>query len=319
MLNPIQTNTAFADLLSAVEQFTTLSSITITDEMAAYHEVVSQMHALCAAVRRAENQGMPRGDIINAVLPARLLHESSPFVRRLQTWPRGYPGDFETIEYICNAVVRAPRTSVGYFIEYHCLHDITAQQHRNKVTWQADRILEAAFHRPSANILSVACGASPDVRRVQEFIATKSCSIYLNDMDAEAIAFSKAHLPALRSATHDLPGDVFNLTRRLKELPAADLILAGGLFDYLDDRQIVWLLPRLFRQLAAGGKICFTNVAKENPNRVWLDYFGGWHLIERSESDVADLISSSGLSHTSTTHIERDTTGLTLLVSLTRT
>ncbi len=276
------------------------------------------MHALCVAILEAEASAMSRANIQASVAPARALHALSPFVRRLQTWPRGYPGDFETIEYLCDAVVRAPRNSIGYFIEYYCLRDVSAQQHRNKVAWQAQMMLETVTRERRAKILSIACGGSPDVRSVQHMLASYGCKLFLNDMDADALCYSLDRLPTLRSTIRPLLGDVFNAARKLKGLTPLHLILAGGLFDYLNDRQVVWLLPKLMAALGPGGRLCFTNIAAGNPDRVWLDYLAGWHLIERSEADISRLIAESGLPASSAVQIASDLTGLTSLVRITK-
>jgi extracellular factor (EF) 3-hydroxypalmitic acid methyl ester biosynthesis protein len=301
----------------AVKDFARLESLDLAVDANAYHQVATQMHALCGAILAAEASAVTRANIQAAVAPARALHGLSPFVRRLQTWPRGYPGDFETIEYLCDAVVRAPRDSIGYFIEYCCLRGVSAQQYRNKVAWQAQMILETALRERRAKILSIACGGSPDVRSVQALLGGTGCKLFLNDMDADALCYSLDRLPALRSTIRPLLGDVFNAARKIRAITPLNLILAGDLFDYLSDRQIVWLLPRLIAALGPGGRLCFTNITSGNPDRVWLEYLAGWHLIERSESDIRRLIDASALPAGSSVQITSDLTGLTSLVQIT--
>lgn len=50
------------------------------------------MHDLGASARMAEVQGATRSEIQRVMHPARLIHAESPFVARLQSWPRGYAG-----------------------------------------------------------------------------------------------------------------------------------------------------------------------------------------------------------------------------------
>jgi extracellular factor (EF) 3-hydroxypalmitic acid methyl ester biosynthesis protein len=219
---------------------------------------------------------------------------------------------------LCDAVVRAPRDSIGYFIEYYCLRDSSAQQHRNRVAWQAQMILETAMRERRAKILSIACGGSRDVGSVQSLLAGAGCKLFLNDMDADALCYSLDRLPALRSTIRPLFGDVFNAARQLRAISPLHLIVAGGLFDYLNDRQVVWLLPKLMAALRPGGRLCFTNIASGNPDRVWLDYLAGWHLIERSESDIHRLIEASAIPAGASVQIASDLTGLTSLVQITK-
>jgi O-methyltransferase involved in polyketide biosynthesis len=83
--------------------------------------------------------------------------------------------------------------------------------------------------------------------------------------------------------------------RRVREHGPFDLILAGGLFDYLSDKMIARTLSDAWSMLAPEGRIVFTNIATGNPFRVWIEYMGDWKLIERSEEDVASLCRLAGV------------------------
>lgn len=55
------------------------------------------------------------------------LHSRSPFISRLQSWPRGYPGDFETIESLVQQINRATpgtepyKTWIEYLANWHLI------------------------------------------------------------------------------------------------------------------------------------------------------------------------------------------------------
>ena len=100
-------------------------------------QYVSLVHALLAALRRCEIAGATSEAMRAASAEARQVHRLSPLCTRLQDWPRGYPGDFETVEYLCDGVNRAPVDSFGHAIEAYALRSAAAQQHRNKVEEQA--------------------------------------------------------------------------------------------------------------------------------------------------------------------------------------
>ncbi|HEX7140789.1 MAG TPA: hypothetical protein VF219_23250, partial [Vicinamibacterales bacterium] len=132
-----------------------------------YHEVLSSVHELCAAIVECEAAKMTREQIVEVLQPVRDVHARSPFVERLQKWPEGYAGDFKTVEYICNACNLAPEKSIEYFCEQYALTRAITQQHRNKVQIQAARILRAMLEKPrSSKILSIACGSCPDLRSI---------------------------------------------------------------------------------------------------------------------------------------------------------
>jgi extracellular factor (EF) 3-hydroxypalmitic acid methyl ester biosynthesis protein len=304
------------DLEHGVDELTSIAIGRNEDPRKVYHRVAAAMHTLCAAILHAEEQQVDPERIKEMAAPARDLHSCSPFVSRLQTWPRGYAGDFETIEYLCEAANRAEPLTMPWFIESCALHSACAQQHRNKLAWQASKVLQTCLRRREARILSVACGGSRDLRMIQRPLASSAPSVWLNDSDADALTCSREHLMDSGCHFEAVPGIVFRSLRKLEEGAPYDLILTGGLFDYLSERQIVWLLQKLSALLAPGGELCFTNIAGGNPDRVWLEYMANWTLIQRDEPDIERLVQESGLQDSTHLRIERDQTGLTHLVEV---
>jgi hypothetical protein len=63
-----------------------------------------------------------------------------------------------------------------------------------------------------------------------------------NDADPDALAFSAARLSSIADHLTLRCNDVLRLLRRASELGQFDLVLAGGLFDYLSDRQARFVL-----------------------------------------------------------------------------
>lgn len=309
----------FVTLNDAVTRFVALADGELGDFEEAFHTVVSQMHGLCAEIRRAELEGETRDAILSAVRAARAVHSRSPFVRRLQDWPRGMPGDFETIEYLCDGRNLAPVDSVGYLIERYALTTGLAQQHRNKIQWQGAQVLEAVrWQRARLRVLSIACGGSRDLLAIRSVIPRDSVAFVLNDADPEALELSRNRLQDWGGCIESLPGDVFHALRPLRHAPPFDMIVAGGLFDYLEDRAAAWLLTQLAGLLAPAGRICFTNIAAGNPYRVWMEYLVDWRLVGRSIEDVQNLVSKASPAEPLQMTIESDTTALAHLISVTR-
>jgi len=280
-----------------------------------YHRVAALLHTLGAAILRAEEHRVDKARIQALVEPIRDLHASSPLVHRFQTWPRGYAGDYETIEYLCDGVNRAEPLTVGWFIEQYALNSGYAQQHRGKIAWQAGKALQTCLQRREARILSVACGGSRHLGMIQHSIAGSVPRLWLNDVDAEALNFSCNRLSASGCRPETIPGNVFRSVRKLENGAPYDMILLGGLFDYLSERQGAWLLSQLSSLLGRGGRLCFTNIGKGNPDRVWMEYIAGWSLIERDEDNLQSLVQESQVEGAGL-HIERDATGLTCLTEL---
>ena len=315
----IETANGFSELIATANSFVELDRSGCKDEFSAYHKVVSLLHELCLSIRLAEEAGHSRSEIEVVLEPVWSLHSQSPFLRRTQTWPRGYPGDFETIEYLCEGTNRARPGTVGYFIEQAALTSSITQQHRNKVAWQASKVLETCLgSSEERKVLSIACGGSRDLRSIQSFLEATPVQFLLNDLDEDALTHSVVNLPYLAGKLQPVHGNVFSAVRRFRVRGPFDLIFAGGLFDYLSDRQIIWLLDQLARCLKMGGRLCFTNVALRNPYREWMDYFTHWKLVERAEGDLIALAREISLDTTMEIAISVDQTGLTHLVELTR-
>jgi SAM-dependent methyltransferase len=282
----------------------------------AYHLVAERMHRVCFDILRCERAGYSREDIIEVMAPAREIVRRSPFISRLQDWPRGYPGDFETVEYLCSGRSRVEADDVADLCEQFSLTRAIAQQHRNKVQHQAARIARTlAAHPGTARVFSFACGSCPDFRQLEERLHLIG-ELWLNDGDPAALEFSSRALSAVKYRSHYRPGNALKIARRaVQNHQQFDLVMAGGLFDYLPDKQAAYLIEQARHLLAPGGVFFFTNIAAGNPYRVLIEYFGDWFLIERSEEDIVNLCAAAGV-YADDVRITRDETGLALLIEV---
>src|SRR5262245_2358674 len=286
-----------AALQSGVEAFVALEE-SDAGPTELYHRVLSSVHELCASIVACEEAGLTREQIVRVLEPVRRVHARSDFVRRLQQWPRGYPGDFETVEYLCEGRSRACQGTIEDICETYSLNRSIAQQHRNKVQHQAARIMRTLLAHPgTARVFSVACGSCPDLRPIAAHLPSMLGELWLNDSDNDALSVSARALTTVRDRIHLRPGNAIKVVRKTAQLgPYFDLVLAGGLFDYLPEKQAVYLIEHAWMLLKPGGALFFTNIARGNPYRPLIEYFGDWFLIERSEDDVLGLCESAGIS-----------------------
>ena len=92
----------------------------------------------------------------------------------------------------------------------------------------------------------------------------------------------------------------------------ADILVAGGLFDYFRDVSIRRFLETISHnesRIKEDGVVLFTNIADvDNPYLVWADVMGHWSLKSRSEENMKDLQAVLGFSKNS---LDLDLTGLT--------
>lgn len=273
-------------------------------------EVVRHVASLCTAIALAERSGRRPDEIRPLLGPARELHARSEFIRRLQEWPRGYAGDFETIDMLLDAPISTRPGSVAYHLERYAFDCAAAQQHRNKVVWQARAILDVALEkREAGRVLVLACGGGRDVLQVLPLLRAVGCPrIVLNDADPEALAVACHRLRGIQGQLSVLEGHVISAIRSVDQ--QYDLVVAGGLMDYLTTRQAKFLVRHVRnRVLRRGGRFRFTNIAEGNPFRCWISYLADWHLRERSSEELLALTRGDG-------NLSSDRTRLSLLMEV---
>ena len=267
----------------------------IEDDLDIYHDVCAIVHEYSSAIKKLESEDCPKEEIKTYLTEARNLHSKSSFISRLQTWPRGYQGDFETIEYLCQGVNKAPNKTIEWHLENMALFGTIAQQHKNKLHWQAQSILDCLYNSVSeGNILIISCGGCVDLRSILSHLSNSNVNIVINDADDDAIHLAHESLDQCWDNIIPITGNCFKKLRDISKHGPYQLILTGGLFDYLSDKYICKLIKHLNPLLAPKGRICFTNVLKPNPWRIWMEYFAEWTLIERNKEDFIRMFSNAG-------------------------
>ena len=305
-------------LKQAVEAFISLGGAT-AGRRSLYRDVVSGIRRLAAAVRVCEAVGIEPREIRGHLTPARLLHRRSSFVARAQDWPRGYPGDFETIEYLCDGRVRVTdEDAVGYCIENYTFNTGIVRQHYNKIRLQAGVMLACCLSQRAARVLSIGCGGARDLRMIADRLRESDAEFVLCDADAGALELARAELGPLRERCTFVHGKVPRVVTRLKALGRFDLVVAGGLFDYLPERWVELMVGEVWRHLLnPGGMLFFTNIAAHNPYRFWMEYLADWSLIERTEGDIIRLCRNAGVAGGAVS-VTREGTNLTLIARVVR-
>ncbi len=259
-------------------------------------EALRLMKQFGATVEEMERWGWSAERIQSELAPCRAVFATSSFMRRCQQWPRGYAGDFETIEYLAAGVNHSVAGSLGWHFEDLILGSPIAQQHRNKLEQQAMEIVRTVQGNGEARVLSMACGGCLDWLQALPFLQDFAGEIVLNDMDPDALLLAESRLRQTTRRVRVEPGNVLLAMKRLTRRAPFDLVVAGGLFDYLCDKAIVFLLRSIYGDLlGAGGVLLFTNLAEGNPWRALMAYGSNWSVHERTEAQILTLCSQAGI------------------------
>ena len=273
----------------------------------------------CTDTARAlESSGWSAERIRDQLRPSREAFAKSWFMRRCQEWPRGHPGDFETIEYLTAGGNKSLPGTLGWHIEEVLLESPVVQQHRNKLRRQAVEIGGAIMRNRAARVLSIACGGCLDWLPVLPCLKDFAGEIVLNDSEPAALQLAARRLGSATTRYRVLPGNVIRVARHLADCPVYDLVVAGGLFDYVSHRAMVTLLRTIYHNLLKdGGVLLFTNIGECNPWRPLMEYGSNWTLIERSEAKIIQICGEAGIANSSVS-ITREDTGLTLITRVVR-
>lgn len=244
--------------------------------------------------------GVKRVSGLADVLQAELL----PLIRlsqigdRLYTKPRGYGGDFQTIEMIYDSAP-AGTGRAGALID-GCVRNLAALKAiRNRRRLLTAEILSSygaaakAFH-----VASLACGPAREVFDVLERAGdTSRLQVSCIDIDREALghveALCRQHKAADRVRTHH--GNLIYLATGQQELhlEPQDLIYSVNLIDYLSDEIATTLINWIHDRLRPGGRVLLGNFHPRNPTRGLMDHVLDWHLTHRDEGDMNRLLQGS--------------------------
>lgn len=156
------------------------------------------------------------------------------------------------------------------FVKQHSLF----RNHCDKINRRSQAIVAQCIERKNsigqkAEILSLACGSSPDIvklRKVSDTFEHLDFHFTFLEYDQKAMNLVKDNLnPSVVQKFDFVQGNALNLGMEHvldDPLQGYDLVVAGGLFDCLPDDMVVQIIEFLFNNvLASGGYIAFTSIS----------------------------------------------------------
>jgi extracellular factor (EF) 3-hydroxypalmitic acid methyl ester biosynthesis protein len=276
----------------AVDRMAGLPRTGVPDQLA--HQALSALHGFLAAAGAAGEAGAAVEVLTAAAAPARALYfQHSRIIAHAQTWPHGHPGDYELIERLLDVRVDGEPGSLAYALDATVQQLPIVWQHRAKVAWQARLVRQCVRDQP-VRVLSIGCGGSRDLALLEPFELAR-LDVTLSDLDESALQLSRARLEAHVRSLVLVRGNALRTANRLGARGPFDVIVMGGLLDYLPERAARALLNRAVALLAPGGTMGVTNVAAANPWRPLLELLCNWPLIERTAADMRRLLEWPGI------------------------
>jgi SAM-dependent methyltransferase len=223
--------------------------------------------------------------------------------------PRGYAGDYYTIELIHENQPQGDGR-LGPLIDAWVLSTPSARGVRAQRA-QLVRLLRERLETRGAGqdgvyrVLSLGSGAGRELldllaglrdgRRVAGVRAT--CL----DVDMEALAFSNylAHCAGFVDQFQWTKANVTQLCRGRADVRPApqDVIYSAGLFDYLEDEVVIDLLDWIHDHLEPGGLVIVGNAERGCPDRALWEHLLDWRVRYRSAAELRGLLVRSRFAH----------------------
>lgn len=208
--------------------------------------------------------------------------------------PLGYAGDFLIIDWIYTRKTDSKGVGKLWDEFYHRQAAPQAVRNRKDFFCKTFEILCQKYQN-GLSVLNLASGPCRDISEAIKVTSLEDKKLHFHcvDTDKRAIDYAKNIVnggPSNISFYWEV-GSVF----RIRPSIYYDLVWSAGLFDYLDDRQAIVLLKKMWRWTNNGGKIIIGNFHPRNPSRNYMEWTGGWFVIHRTEDDLLKLCVQAGI------------------------
>jgi CRP-like cAMP-binding protein/SAM-dependent methyltransferase len=234
--------------------------------------------------------------VMTELMPYLLLTQVG---ERAYSKPRGYAGDYLTIEWIYQNDPGGVG-ALGALLDRAVLGLSCARAVRNRRGLITDQIDRAKSLRPEQpiEITSLACGPARELfDHYQSSGGESSVHSHLIDLDEQALEFVDQWRQQLglesKMDLHQLNLVYLCLGKETLQLPPQDLVYSIGLIDYFGDEFVIRLLDYIHGLLRPGGRVILGNFDSSNRSRALMDHLFDWKLIHRDEDDMNRIFRAS--------------------------
>ena len=318
---------SFKELMSHADQQALKNDGQIPEEIVA--QIEAGFRGLALMMNETIGDASTENEYFKQELGTRIQREILPYLlltsigERIYSKPRGYAGDFFTIELMYRNSSGADNR-LGPIIDQCFMKEPAAVAVRNRRGLLREEITKvlAAMPEGSARITSLACGPAAELFDVFEELEDKTrLKATLIDIDLQALAFvgDKRDKLKLSRQMDMVNGNLVYLAtgRQALMLKPQDLIYSIGLIDYFNDKFVTMLLNYVHGLLKEGGKVILGNFHPKNTSKALMDYVLDWKLIHRTEEDMNLLFRNSAFGK-DCTNIRFEEAGVNLFAECTR-
>ena len=204
--------------------------------------------------------------------------------------PFGYAGDYLMIDkiYTCHTSGIQPFKKWDEFFHLQSAPKAV----RNRKAYFKMVIKSKLQGKKDMDFLNIASGPARDLA---ELYAEINHPMRLNstcvEMDKNAVEYAKRLTKAYSRNINYINKNIFKFNTNEK----FDLIWSAGLFDYLEDKAFIILLKKMKNWCKENGEIVIGNFNHDhNPSRNYMEIFGEWFLIHRTEAQLLELGKKAG-------------------------
>ena len=232
---------------------------------------------------------------------------SCPFNARATLKPRGYAGDSELMRMVYLNDYQGDST-FSKITHKHAVEHTASQSVRYRKTLITQMLHKSKNSLPLPSpdkfkVLSLGCGPAIELEQILK--SPQNCANYKFTLfDQDSVALSEAAELAseiekklgVAPTVEYVHGSVrlMLFSRKLKQKWGQfHFIYSMGLFDYLNSRVATAVLDRLYGLLKPGGELVVGNFHVSNSSRYYLQYWGDWVLLHRTEEEFTGLFQNN--------------------------
>lgn len=222
----------------------------------------------------------------------------SLLMERAYKKPRGYPGDYLTLEYIYNN--QPLSKGIGFFFDKYFLSNKLAIAVRNRKDLMASILNRfiSETELQKMDILNIASGSCRDIKEfLNVYRAGKILKFNCLDYDEDALEFSKKAIKEDKEIKLNfINDDAIKFAKNIlsRSFEKQDIIYSIGLADYMPDRILQKMICSFFGLLKDNGRLILAHKDKHRFSPLPPDWFCDWKFIPRDEPKLISLVNESG-------------------------